>query len=352
MQTAPRSRSGVAVARPGPSHGPGRADSRKIAPSGDRTERVASWRVALAVIVLASGLAPVAALAQLGHPLVSPEDRPLHERLGLADAVVVGTVSEIRTGRVEIEDARIVRGSLAPRFEIKRSPIDPPPVEVGQRLVLPLRGARSPYLLIDEPIELIRMEAGADEEHWVAALRALDEAAGRPEALREVYLAWSDGDDDGLRTVALRARVAPGFFLAVADEPMVRGRVRVVRDPSASVTVRRAAATVAVRSPDAIHQLLAYLDETGGEVDPQIAAMVLQAGMRLRAEAAQDQLFASLDSGSPELRGVAVRVASLGWTPELAARLETIASEDPDEVIRSNAERALRSVRRRVRPPR
>ena len=123
----------------------------------------------VAVLVLVLALAPT---ARAQHPLPQGS-RPLHVRLAAADVVAVGTVGAISDGRVEIRDATVLRGDAAASFEIKRSPAKALPFATGVPAVLLLRGARSPYVLVDEPREIVLLRDSADVKRWSEALRAL-----------------------------------------------------------------------------------------------------------------------------------------------------------------------------------
>ena len=100
----------------------------------------------VAVLVLVLALAPT---ARAQHPLPQGS-RPLHVRLAAADVVAVGTIGAITEGRVEIRDATVLRGDAAASFEIKRSPAKALQFATGVPAVLLLRGARSPYVLVDD----------------------------------------------------------------------------------------------------------------------------------------------------------------------------------------------------------
>ena len=69
---------------------------------------------------------------------------------------------------------------------LKRAPSAPPGLAVGERPLLLLRGARSPYLLVDRPGEILRVPQDADEEVWareIGALARAGRASGSPDTL-------------------------------------------------------------------------------------------------------------------------------------------------------------------------
>jgi hypothetical protein len=79
------------------------------------------------------------------HPgLTAPEPRPLHVQLAGVDAVAIATVAAVGLGRIQLVEARAVLGNPPATFELKRAPSAPPPLAEGDRVLLLLRGARTP----------------------------------------------------------------------------------------------------------------------------------------------------------------------------------------------------------------
>src|SRR5262245_58516334 len=113
-------------------------------------------------------LVALAAPAAAQHPMPA-RARALHERLAAADVVAVATIGPIHEGRVEVRDATVLRGNAPASFEIKRSPAAPPPFVTGVPAVLLLRGARPPYVLVDEPREVILPSDAAAAKRWTDA---------------------------------------------------------------------------------------------------------------------------------------------------------------------------------------
>ena len=75
----------------------------------------------------------------------------------------------------------------------------PPPLATGDRALLLLRGARPPYVLVDEPSEVIRLSDDAMAARWSAATRAALAARGDPAALEAVYAEWVANGPSSLR---------------------------------------------------------------------------------------------------------------------------------------------------------
>ena len=139
------------------------------------TASVASLLAALLVTASVASAQPVPAHGQ-PRPL-----RPIHTRIGLADATALVTIEAVDSGRLHVRDAQSLIGSVAAQFEIKRSPSRPPPLEAGDHALVSLRGARSPYLLLDEPREVIEL-AGFDHwPRWREAIANLREIGELPE---------------------------------------------------------------------------------------------------------------------------------------------------------------------------
>ena len=146
-------------------------------------------------------LAPTPASAQgIGHPLL-PGLRPFHERLGQADVAAVVRVERVDEGRIEVVREDAIAGSPPERFEVKRSPLAPPPLATGDRALLLLRGDLPPYVLADQPPEVIRLEGDAMAARWSAAVRQAMAHRSEPARLVPVYLDWIDGGPETLREI-------------------------------------------------------------------------------------------------------------------------------------------------------
>lgn len=139
-----------------------------------------------AAIALALALAGPAAAQHPG--MTGP--RPLHQRLAAADVVAVVEVEQIEAGRIAVERRDLLAGEAPESFEVKRSPLRPPPLATGDRALLLLRGARPPYVLADEPAEVIRLSDDTMTARWTEATRAVLASRDDRAALVAIYTGW------------------------------------------------------------------------------------------------------------------------------------------------------------------
>jgi hypothetical protein len=145
------------------------------------------------------------------HPGI-PGPRPLHERLAAADVAAVIEVERVDTGRIAVTRRELIAGEAPETFEVKRSPQRPPPLATGDRALLLLRGARPPYVLADEPAEVIRLSDDAMAKRWTAAARAVIASGGDRSALVTLYGEWVENGPASLGDLGragLRALAAP-----------------------------------------------------------------------------------------------------------------------------------------------
>jgi hypothetical protein len=302
----------------------------------------------VAVFVAALALIAPGARAQRPDPhagLAPPPDRPLHVRIALADAAAVGTVESVEAGRIRVRHAVPVFGDVASDFELKRAPSHPPPLEAGDRALLLLRGARTPYLLVDEGREIQAIADPDGEALWREAVRA---ARSRPGAdLPELYRAWLDRGPDPLRRAAvigLGDREAS--FAPVAPEIADR-LVQLAIDPRADTDLRRMAARAAGES-EAGRRALWHRLPGGVGADPQVLAYALRIGAVAGGPAAAAALRRALADPRVEIRLTAIRLAPLFLDRAgVEDALEGLAGEDPDPGVRTAAGRALG----RAQPP-
>jgi len=286
----------------------------------------------LTVLVLM--LAP-AARAQ--HPLPQGP-RPLHLRIAESDVVAVATIGPITDGRIEIRDASVLRGDAPATFAIKRSPAKSPPFVTGVPAVLLLRGARSPYVLVDEPREVVLLRDAADAKRWTNALQALFAASGDPNQLLHTYLAWLDGDDENLREAAgaaLSEFRAP-FLPLGRDDALLRAGA--AADPHRAATARRVSAQLAMTESDGAAALVAGIP--GGAADPQVVATALR-GSAAPRELRVAALLRALAHEERDVRRAALFAAPLLWTDAVAAKVAELAARDPDPGARANAAEAM-----------
>jgi hypothetical protein len=284
-------------------------------------------------------LAAVPATAQVvGHGL-PPASRPLHVRLAKADVVALGTIERVELGRIQVGHAVALRGEPGERFAIKRAPSRAPDLTAGDRTLLLLRGARTPYVWVDERAEVMRLADPAGEARWRDALAELLAASG-DEAVRDVYLEWIDGSDDELRDAATRAlagrRGQPPLPIG-RDVALVRARIAL--DPRRPVSVRRASASIAVTHADGTRALLAGTGAPG--VDPGVVQLALAMGALQRVDGLEGSVLAALRSEDRGVRKAALpAAATVASIPAVHAELQRMAAGSDDELAAA-AHRAL-----------
>jgi hypothetical protein len=295
----------------------------------DRRILLLVWGVCLAV--------PAAAQTP-GHALPRP-GRPLHARLAQADVVALGTIERVELGRIQVGDAVALRGAPGERFAVKRAPSRAPDLSAGDRTLLLLRGARTPYVQVDEPSEVMLVADPAGEARWRDALAELLTASG-DEAVRDVYLEWIDGSDDELRDAATGALADRRHQPPLPIGPDVaRARARIALDPRRPVSVRRASASIAVTDADGVRALLAGTGAPG--VDPGVVQLALAMGALRKIDGLEGSVLAALRSPDRGVRKAALpAAATVAGTPAVHAELQRLAAGSDDELARA-ARRAL-----------
>lgn len=299
----------------------------------------------LALTILASG----AGAGAPGHG-AGAEPRALHTRLPLADIVAIGTVEAVGAGRIRVRDAEGLVGRVPREVEVKRSPSRAPGLEAGEDVLLVLRGARSPFLLVDTADEIVRLDGGAARARWRDAISRLAEIGGRrrdPEGrdLRDLYTGWLDGPWSDLRSQAvhgLRDTAAPFQPL---PEGYLAERIRVAADTSWAPEVRDASALVATQNARgtalAVEALAAQCQAT-----PRFVVLALAGGAKLRVAESARAFASCLRSPAPGLRGAALSVAAaFAQHPDAQSALDEVATADPEPHLRAAAERALEGRR-------
>jgi hypothetical protein len=278
----------------------------------------------------------VATAASAQHAVPEQRPRPLHQRLAESDAVAVATIEGVELGRIRAGEVVSLRGELGSELELKRAPSAPLPLAAGQHALLLLRGARSPYLLVDRADELW---TGDGDVGWQDAVRALDAVRGTPEQLAARYAEWLEAGRAPLARWAAEGFEGDAPLLALAPAP-VPERLAALALESPDAALRDAAARAAVKTDAALGRLLAALP--GAAADPAVTAHALLAGLtRADGRAAAARCLAHESSA---VRGAALRFGTLlAGDPALRAQLQRIASEDPDEQLRLGARRALTS---------
>ncbi|RIL01928.1 MAG: hypothetical protein DCC71_17035 [Proteobacteria bacterium] len=293
-----------------------------------RTPARLSGLLLLVLLVAAGGRAA----AQ--HPL-PPSVRPLHERIAAADVVAVGTIGPIGEGRIEVRDAVVLRGAAPAQFEIKRSPATPPPFVTGVPAVLLLRGARPPYVLVDEPREVVLPSNANAAQRWTEALRALFVAGDDPEKLLHTYLVWLDGEDESLREAAAAALSdvrAPFLPLGARDAVL---RAQAAMDPRRAPAARRISAMLAMSHPDGGAALVAAIP--GAAPDPQVVATAIRASIAAPPAQREAALLRALAHDDEQVRRAALAVAYSAWSDAVAARVAALEHADPAEAVRLEA---------------
>jgi hypothetical protein len=291
-------------------------------------------------ILLAMGIA-LAPVASAQHPRPKGP-RPLHVRIAAADVVAIATIGPSSEGRIEIRDAMVLRGDAPADFEIKRSPGNPPPFVTGVPAVLLLRGARPPYVLVDEPREVTLLRDENDAQRWSEALKTLVDAGADPDGLLETYLAWLDGDDETLREAAAPALFdshAPFLPLGAGDAV---ARAQIAVDPKRSPATRRSSAMLALTNAEGAAALMDAVP--GAAADPQVVAMVLRAVIPVSREARVAAVQRALDSDASEVRRAGLFAAPSLWTDAVAKKVSGLAAHDPDPDVRTEAAEAVKSA--------
>ncbi len=290
-------------------------------------------------LALAAAGGPVAAQ----HP-IGPATRPLHVRLAQADAVAVVTVREVQVGRLLVAGVRPLRGELPAEFLVKRAPAAPPPLEVGDRALLLLRGARPPYALVDRPEETIRLADAEAEAAWSDAVRGWLRVRARPAAWVPLFLAWIERGPDTLRDLAVQALIDPGAPFQPLAAAFYADRGRAAWDATRPPAARRAASQLAALHADGRARLVAGLLAAPPDCDPAVAQAALAAASSVGPAEAGPLLARGLEHTDTEVRRSALQAARLlrgEPGPELRARLVEVARSDPESWLRAEAERTL-----------
>jgi hypothetical protein len=176
-------------------------------------------------------------------PLEDPGPRPLHRRLSESDALAFGSIEQVELGRIRVGAAVALRGELPAGFAVKRAPSRPAPLAVGDRVLLLLRGARSPYLLVEAPDEIWRLAAPEDEPALATAIRALDAATPRSEDVAVLYAKWLRADAPALVHFAVQGFAGdPTLFRdALTRDPALRELLVALASDALDEQVRLAA---------------------------------------------------------------------------------------------------------------
>jgi hypothetical protein len=296
------------------------------------------------LVLLIAALAGIAGAVRVGAQMGSVHggsgsvaERSLHQRLDLADAAAIATVEHVEPGRIRMGGARVLAGELAETFELKRAPSHPPGLAPGERVLLMLRGERSPYLVVDRPQEVVKIADRKHEAMWGRALRALHAARGHPERLARVYEDWLGDPAAPMHRQALQGLdelARSGVFPSPA---LAHRLAELATDPEVHAPIRLAAARAATRSEDA---RLALFDRIPGGDDADVAVVSLTFGATRgeRSPARTRALRRTLEHSRAEVRVAGIRSgADLQRDPDLRRLVENLAAEDPDPRIQRAA---------------
>ncbi len=298
---------------------------------------------AAALLLVLAGPRAAASAGGLGAHLALNVSRPLHARLEQSDAVALGTVERVDAGRIRIRDSLTLAGTVPAGFEVKRSASNPPPLEVGDRALLLLRGARPPYLLVDDPKETIRVSGPESEARWRQLVHDLGAAGQDRERLSAAYAGWIDGPDDDLHALAVRTLSTSAELSQALSPSAIEACVRIATDPDAARETRRGAAFVALTREEGLRGLFARLPGAADDADPEIVLAALQYGLARDPGGAADLFHRSLEHGSPEIRRAALEVGAMYLNaPKARAAVECVAENDPAPDVKSAATRLLR----------
>jgi hypothetical protein len=288
------------------------------------------------------------ALGALGLPEAptSNAPRPLHQIAAGADAIAIGTIGPVSESRIRVYNVIDVTGAVPAEFDVKRAPSNAPLFHTGDHAVLLLRGARSPYLLVDDPTENIVFPA-AGEVEWILALRSFADARHDPAQLEGLYFAWIDGNNPALRTLALRGLADSAAPFHPITQDLLTDRAHRAVDPGTRAEVRKASADIALLSPESAAHLLHEVLQPSSAVDPDVYETALQGATLQRGDALE--FNAALDRGlrsvDVAVRTIAVRYAMNARDPALTNQVEKLAVQDPDPGVRKAAAQALAAKR-------
>ena len=258
------------------------------------------WDWLFAATLFGSALGAAPATAQAPHAIPAPV-RGLHERAAQSDVVALAVVESVADGRIAVASRAVLRGEAPLRFVLKRSPLRPPPLAAGDRALLFLRGDRAPFLLVDEPDELVRIASDEDEASWRAEIPALLAAGSDLAAVARVYARWIDAGAGPLREAA-----ALSFMSAIQARPeLAIERAEAALAPGRPSEVRRIHAALAAQSAPGAHHLVERLAGDASLDDPVVVEIALRAAVSWRAPKAEALVARVLASKNPALRELA-----------------------------------------------
>ncbi len=294
--------------------------------------------------MLLAALAGMASAARVGAQMGSvhggagiASERPLHRRLALADAAAIATVEHVEPGRIRMRDAAVLVGELEEIFDLKRAPSRPLGLAPGERVLLVLRGERSPYLVVDQPLEVVRIADAESEALWGQAVRSLHAARGHPERRARLYEDWLGGTAAALHGQALQGLDELALSGVVPSPALADRLAELATDPEVDAPIRLAAARTATHSEDSRLALFARIPG-GDHADAAVVSLTFGATTGDRSPARTRALRRTLEHPRAEIRVAGIRSGSdLQGDPELRLRVENLAAHDPDSRIQRAA---------------
>jgi hypothetical protein len=294
------------------------------------------------LLALSTGIA-VAGAARAQHP-IGPVARPLPARLAAADAAALATVREVDVGRIRVDAATALWGTLPPEFHVKRAPAAAPPLAVGDRALLLLRGARPPYVLVDRPDETIRLADAEAEAAWADAVRGWIRVREQPAAWVPLFVAWLERGPDTLRDLAAQSLADPSGPYQPIPARVYADLASAAWNPSLAPGARHAAARVASLHEEGRERLAEGLLAAPRDCDPGVAQAALRTAPYATPERATALLLRGLDHTDTEVRRAALQSVQLlrgTPAPALRERVARLAREDGESWLRAQAERTL-----------
>jgi hypothetical protein len=301
--------------------------------------------------ITAAALTPSATTAQGPHPIPRPV-RPLHERVAAADAAAVATVRSVEMGRILLSDVDPLVGEVVDPFEVKRSPSRPLPLSVGDRTLLLLRGARSPYLSVDTPREAIRIASPEAEAIWSEAVVLLHREREHPAAWVDLYVSWLDSGHGSLRDLAVVSLSDLSAPYQPLPDGFFRERARAAWDPGRPAEARRAAARLAALHPSGTVLLAELAGGCPTDSDPDVLELSARSALIHATPGGAPAVLCALSDRNAAVRAATVREAGRSPAPleaSVRSRVEEIAAEDGEPFVRDAAKGALERQERSSR---
>ena len=286
-----------------------------------------------------------------GHPPTTFQGRPLQERLAEADLVVVAEVTGLDAARIALRREDLLKGGAPEVFQVKRPRNGAPPLALGDRAILPLRGARSPYVLVDSPAETILLSGTEAEARWTGALEDMLAHLEDPAEIARMTQEWIDAGPPALRDLGVASLTPllqpdPDLREAVALE-----RARVAIDPAADPQARAASSLIARQSSAGLDTLIRGMADDA-PLDEATLALALRAGAIGNHESLGRLYERALASEEVRIRWLLAREtpAALRLGPVAEAHLEDLVENDPDASVRAAAQETLGRLHRRKSP--